>query len=73
MDGPSKTCTWIGPEQASETCCKPTVFGKSYCEDHVWRVYQKGTSVGNKRQLQAMEKELADIKRITEIREMENE
>jgi hypothetical protein len=36
-------------------------------------VYQKGTSVGNKRQLQAMEKELAEIKRIQEIQEMENE
>jgi hypothetical protein len=49
------------------------VFGKSYCEDHVWRVYQKGTSIGNKRQLHAMEKELKELKRIQEIQEIENE
>jgi hypothetical protein len=69
----SGACTWIGSGQAIEACCKPTVFGKSYCEDHIWRVYQKGTSIGNKRQLQAMEKELKELKRIQEIQEIENE
>jgi len=35
-------CEWIGQ---GERCSKEAVNGRSYCEDHVWLVYQQGTAV----------------------------
>jgi hypothetical protein len=52
--------------------CKALWPGKAYCEEHVWKVYQKGSSKGNKRKLKEIENELADIKRLQEIAEIEN-
>jgi hypothetical protein len=69
-------CQYIGPEQTEPpyTYCGRAVFpGKSYCEDHVWVVYKKNTSVGNKKKLKEIEKELAEVKRLQEIAEYENE
>jgi len=69
-------CQYIGPEQVEPpyTYCGREVFpGKSYCEDHVWVVYKKNTSVGNKKKLKEIEKELAEVKRLQEIAEYENE
>ena len=60
-------CQWIGPEQAHPPfkMCGCAVFpGKNYCEDHVWRVYRKGTSQGNKRKIAAIERELAEVKEL---------
>jgi hypothetical protein len=51
--------------------CKPFP-GRVYCEDHIWIVYKKGTSSGNKRKIKEIEKELAEIKRIEEIEEINN-
>ena len=69
-------CQYIGPEQVSGSytmCgCKALWPGKAYCEEHVWKVYQKGSSKGNKRKLKEIENELADIKRLQEIAEIEN-
>jgi hypothetical protein len=80
MEGaPSKECQYLGPEQDPlrdwpvKYCCKPTFPGKSYCEDHVWLVYNRGSSVGNKRKIKEIEKELAEVKRLQEIAEYENE
>jgi hypothetical protein len=69
-------CQYIGPEQAEPpyTHCGREVFpGKSYCQDHVWVVYKKNTNVGNKKKLKEIEKELAEVKRLQEIAEYENE
>ena len=76
MDLPITECQWIGPEQVSghfKVCgCKRLWPGKSYCEEHVWRVYQKGTSMGNKRKNKAIEAELAELKRLEEIGEIDS-
>ena len=51
MDNPNKIveCQWIGPEadyrRLQPTCCRPTVAGRSYCEEHLWKVYAKGTNL----------------------------
>jgi hypothetical protein len=69
-------CQYIGSEQTEPpyTHCGRKVFpGKSYCEDHVWVVYKKNTSVGNKKKLKEIEKDLAEVKRLQEIAEYENE
>jgi hypothetical protein len=66
-------CQWIGPEQtaAPYTMCGCKVFpGKSYCEDHVWRVYKKNTNTGNKRKIKEIENELAELKRLEEIADL---
>jgi hypothetical protein len=74
------TCQWIGPDQDPQRdhpikmCCKPVFPTKNYCEEHVWRVYQKGTNVGNKREIARIEKELASLKAELELEEeLENE
>jgi hypothetical protein len=46
--------------------CLPLWPGRSYCEEHVWRVYKKGTAAGMSRKNKVIERELA------EIRELEN-
>ncbi len=64
-------CQYIGPEQKESPftmCgCKTLWPGKPYCEEHVWKVYQKGTSKGNKRKIKEIEKEFAEVKRLEEI------
>lgn len=39
-------CQWIGE---GERCSKPAVKDRSYCEDHIWLVYQKGTALGRRK------------------------
>lgn len=60
-------CQWIGDEQDPQRvypihmCGAPTVLGRSYCADHVWQVYQKGTSKGNARKLKELAREVEMI------------
>lgn len=71
-------CQYIGADQDPlrnwpiKMCGCKTFPGRSYCEDHLWKVYKKGTSSGNKRKIAAIEKELAEIKRIEEVEEIIN-
>lgn len=69
-------CQYIGPEQKEapfEMCgCKQLWPGRAYCEDHVWKVYQKGTAQGMSRKNKEIEKELAELKRLEEVAEIDN-
>jgi hypothetical protein len=71
-------CQWVGAEQDPQVAplqfcgCLPLWPGRSYCEEHVWRVYQKGTAAGVSRKNKAIEKELAELKRLEEIANDEN-
>jgi hypothetical protein len=40
-------CTWIGE---GEGCAEAAVPGRSYCEQHLWRVYQQGTATRRRRE-----------------------
>jgi hypothetical protein len=69
----------LGPEydprkHRGETpyCGKTTIEGKSYCHDHYYVVYKKGTAIAGRRKEKAIEKEIEDLKRLQEIEEMEN-
>ena len=44
---PGAVCTWIGGNQNNfkPSCTEPAMEGKSYCCNHVWRVYQEGSAV----------------------------
>ena len=71
-------CRYIGPEQDPRKgpvhyCGARTVEGKSYCHDHYWIVYQKGTSVNGRRRERAVEKEIEELKRAQELEEIVNE
>ena len=72
-------CQYIGADQDPlrnwpiKMCGCKTFPGRSYCEDHLWLVYKKGTSSGNKRKIAAIEKELAEIKLIEEVEEILND
>jgi hypothetical protein len=63
-------CQWIGADQDPRLgpihyCGKKPLWpGRSYCEEHVWQVYKKGTSVGVSRKNRAIEKEMALIKEL---------
>jgi hypothetical protein len=37
------TCEW------TRGCDQPAVADRSYCEHHVWTVYQQGTALGRRR------------------------
>jgi hypothetical protein len=71
-------CQWVGAEQDPQRAplqfcgCLPLWPGRSYCEEHVWRVYQKGTAAGQSRKNKAIERELAELKRLEEIANDEN-
>lgn len=41
-----KTCKWIGK---GEGCSHFTVENRSYCEHHLWQVYQKGTQLSKRK------------------------
>jgi hypothetical protein len=54
------------------TCGHATLAGKSYCHDHYWVVYKKGSS-NLKGATKAIEKEIAEIQHLQEIQEIVNE
>lgn len=38
-------CQWIGNSPTmTPVCCKEALKGRSYCEEHLFEVYQKGTA-----------------------------
>lgn len=75
-------CQYLGPEYNSRTwdymtkttpyCGCATLEGKSYCADHYWTVYKKGSS-NLKNNTRAIEREIADIKLQQEVQEIVNE
>lgn len=41
-----KTCQWIDDDATTASCHDLVMAeGKSYCEHHHWRVYEKGTAL----------------------------
>jgi len=41
-----KLCQWIGDDEDHPSCGRDVFAeGKSYCEEHHWRVYTKGTAL----------------------------
>ena len=66
-DAHSPTCTYMGT--GTHVCGKPSVPGKSYCAEHVWLVYQKGSGVHRKkdtRQAHSLRDIINDINEVYE-------
>ena len=71
-------CQYLGPEYdphrhrgPTPFCGAETIQGKSYCHDHYYVVYKKGSS-NLKNNTKAIEAEIAELKRLQEIEEIEN-
>jgi hypothetical protein len=54
-------------------CGATVITGKSYCHDHYFRVYQKGTSVNGKKVSKLIEREIEELKTAEELAAMEEE
>jgi len=72
-------CQYLGTEYDSRRhrgpaphCGAETIAGKSYCHEHYYVVYKKGTAVNGKKREKAVDKEIADLKRQQEIEEIVN-
>ena len=67
-------CQYIGPEQTRAPfthCGARSLEGKNYCAEHYYVVYKKGSS-NLKNNTKAIEAEIAELKRLQEIEEMED-
>ncbi len=65
-------CQYIGPEQDPHKgplryCGAKTIEGRSYCHEHYYVVYKKGTSVNGRKKEKEIEKEIAELKRAQEL------
>ena len=72
-------CQYIGAEVDPRkvlgrvpVCGAKTLEGKSYCHEHYYVVYKKGSS-NLKGATKAIEKEIAEIQHLQEIEEIVNE
>lgn len=66
VDIPIRECQWIGPEQDPRKgpvhyCGVAVLQGKSYCGEHYWRVYQRGTALAGKKKERAIDAEIAAL------------
>jgi CDGSH-type Zn-finger protein len=69
------SCEYIGPNQKEwpyTLCGCQALAGKSYCGEHYWAVYKKGSATAGRRAEKEVEKEIAELKLQQEIEEMEN-
>lgn len=68
------SCQFIGNQQTMPytMCGEKTLAGKSYCADHYWVVYKKGSAFAGRRAEKEIDKEIAEFKRLQEIEETEN-
>lgn len=71
-------CQYIGPDQDPlnhhpiKYCGAKAIEGKSYCGDHYWVVYRKGSATAGRRREKEIEQEIEQLKLQQEIEEMEN-
>jgi len=70
-------CQYIGPDQDPRKhypikyCGAKTIEGKSYCGDHYWVVYKKGTAIAGKKKEKMIELEIENLKKQQELDEAE--
>lgn len=61
---PPTTCEWIGND---EFCNNPPMENKNYCEDHLHKIYIKGSALRKKPRKEA--KSSPDIDIVEELRQ----
>jgi len=78
VDLPIRECQWIGPEQDPrrgplQYCGSAVISGKSYCGDHYWLVYKRGTAIAGKKREREIDREIESLKQQQDLDEMEND
>ena len=67
VDLPVRECQYIGPDQDPlkhspiKYCGARVIEGKSYCHDHYWVVYKKGTAIAGKKKEREIDREIAQL------------
>jgi hypothetical protein len=70
-------CQYIGPDQDPlrhspiKYCGAKNLEGKSYCGDHYYVIYKRGSAVAGKKKEKAIDAEIESLKRQQEIDEAE--
>lgn len=70
------TCQYIGPDQDPirdypvMMCGCKSLAGKSYCGEHYWKVYDKGSAIHGRRAEKSLE---AEIKELDALQDLEPE
>lgn len=71
-------CQYIGPEQDPlrdwpiKYCGHKTIEGQSYCGDHYWKIYRKGSATAGRKREKEVDAEIAELKRLQELEEAED-
>ena len=70
-------CQYIGKDQDPRKgpvtyCGDKTIEGKSYCHEHYYVIYQRGSAPSGKKKEKAIDAELEQLKRQQEIDELES-
>ena len=70
-------CQYIGKDQDPRKgpvtyCGANTIEGKSYCHEHYYVIYQRGSAPSGKKKEKAIDAELEQLKRQQEIDELES-
>jgi hypothetical protein len=60
-------CEWTKTILGGPKCGAPAVKGRSYCEDHIWFIYQKGTKRATRK------KDLRNVEAVRKVEEELNE
>jgi hypothetical protein len=67
------TCQFIGPDQDPirdypvMMCGCKSLAGKSYCGEHYWRIYEKGSAVNGRRAEKSLEAEIKELEALQDL------
>ena len=78
VDIPVTECQYIGPEQDPlrnfplKMCGCKTLKDKSYCGEHYWQIYQKGSATAGRRAEKSIDAEIAELAREQELEDADS-
>ena len=79
VDYPIRGCQYIGPDQDPlrhnpiKYCGGRVIEGKSYCHDHYYVVYKKGSAVAGRKKEKIIDAEIAQLELQRLIAEQEED
>lgn len=67
IDYPIRGCQYIGPDQDPlkhspiKYCGATVIEGKSYCHDHYYVIYKKGSAIAGRKKEKVIDAEIAQL------------
>lgn len=69
-------CEWTETIDGGPRCTQESVKGRSYCKDHVWLIYEKGTALGRRkkdaRKAELLRSIMSDLNEVAEESDVED-